>query len=263
MVQILVGEMDVPVMEELPVMRSMSPSTVFGEPIEIDYSQTLIKDPIKTVEITPSETSLPRCDNDKKRKKKSSEDLALIEALWKQDVDLGVPRELFDDDVETVNDVQTKDKDHGKKPKGDTRIDEKSAENMWLQLNFTIDSETGEQLLSPESQISGGDVIFEPVSPLNSPSFTLNETVPEFNLDFNLDEALKFVGLNCSETGETIWKSPDSVNTDELVKEVAGKEKEESEDSLDVLNDSLDDMIQASQLHSHHPRSLQVCESQS
>lgn len=44
------------------------------------------------------------------------------------------------------------------------------------------------------------------VSPLNSPSFTLNETVPDFNLDFNLDEALKFVGLNCSETGETVWK---------------------------------------------------------
>ncbi|XP_045615414.1 segmentation protein cap'n'collar isoform X6 [Procambarus clarkii] len=187
------------------------------------------------------------------------EDLALIEALWKQDVDLGVPRELFEEDVETFTDAQTKDKDHGKKPKGDTKIDEKSEDNVWMQLNFTIDSETGEQLLSPESQISGGDVTFEPVSPLNSPSFTLNETVPELNLDFNLDEALKFVGLNCSETGETTWKLSESdSNSDEVGKSVSEKEKEESEDSLDALNDTLDDMIQASQLHSHHPRSLQV-----
>ncbi|XP_069172404.1 endoplasmic reticulum membrane sensor NFE2L1 isoform X11 [Procambarus clarkii] len=186
------------------------------------------------------------------------EDLALIEALWKQDVDLGVPRELFEEDVETFTDAQTKDKDHGKKPKGDTKIDEKSEDNVWMQLNFTIDSETGEQLLSPESQISGGDVTFEPVSPLNSPSFTLNETVPELNLDFNLDEALKFVGLNCSETGETTWKLSESdSNSDEVGKSVSEKEKEESEDSLDALNDTLDDMIQASQLHSHHPRSLQ------
>ncbi|XP_069172410.1 segmentation protein cap'n'collar isoform X17 [Procambarus clarkii] len=257
--EVTIGEMDGPVVEELPVMRSMSPSTVFGEPIEIDYSQTLIKDPTKIIEIIPSETSLPSLEHDNKRKKKSSGDLALIEALWKQDVDLGVPRELFEEDVETFTDAQTKDKDHGKKPKGDTKIDEKSEDNVWMQLNFTIDSETGEQLLSPESQISGGDVTFEPVSPLNSPSFTLNETVPELNLDFNLDEALKFVGLNCSETGETTWKLSESdSNSDEVGKSVSEKEKEESEDSLDALNDTLDDMIQASQLHSHHPRSLQV-----
>ncbi|XP_069172409.1 segmentation protein cap'n'collar isoform X16 [Procambarus clarkii] len=256
--EVTIGEMDGPVVEELPVMRSMSPSTVFGEPIEIDYSQTLIKDPTKIIEIIPSETSLPSLEHDNKRKKKSSGDLALIEALWKQDVDLGVPRELFEEDVETFTDAQTKDKDHGKKPKGDTKIDEKSEDNVWMQLNFTIDSETGEQLLSPESQISGGDVTFEPVSPLNSPSFTLNETVPELNLDFNLDEALKFVGLNCSETGETTWKLSESdSNSDEVGKSVSEKEKEESEDSLDALNDTLDDMIQASQLHSHHPRSLQ------
>ncbi|KAG7156335.1 Endoplasmic reticulum membrane sensor NFE2L1-like [Homarus americanus] len=72
------------------------------------------------------------------------EDLALIEALWKQDVDLGVPREVYEDEVvETLNDAQTKDKDHGKKPKGDTKIDEKADDNLCLHLNFTIDSETG------------------------------------------------------------------------------------------------------------------------
>ncbi|XP_071530682.1 uncharacterized protein cnc isoform X3 [Panulirus ornatus] len=251
-------EMDGPVIEELPMMRSMSPSTVFGEPIEIDFSQTLIKDPTKTVEITPSETSLPSCEN--KRKKKSVEDLALIEALWKQDVDLGVPRELYEDDVvDTLTDAQTKDKDHGKKPKGDTKIDEKSDDNSWMHLNFTIDSETGEHLLSPESHISGGDVTLDPVSPLNSPSFTLNETVPDFNLEFNLDEALKFVGLNCSETGETVWKSSESdSSSDDFGKGVSEEEKkDEIEGNLDVLSDTLDDMIQASQLHQHHPRSLQ------
>ena len=43
------------------------------------------------------------------------QDLALIEALWKQDVDLGVPRELYDDDlVESFTGCDTKDKDHGK-----------------------------------------------------------------------------------------------------------------------------------------------------
>ncbi|MPC11148.1 hypothetical protein E2C01_003806 [Portunus trituberculatus] len=65
--------MEGPVVEELPVMRSMSPSTVFGEHIEIDFSQTLIKDPSQTVKITPSETSFPPSENNtsKKRKKKS------------------------------------------------------------------------------------------------------------------------------------------------------------------------------------------------
>ncbi|KAK8403607.1 hypothetical protein O3P69_000001 [Scylla paramamosain] len=185
------------------------------------------------------------------------EDLALIEALWKQDVDLGVPREVYEDDrTESHTDSPSKDKDHGKKPKSDTTIDEKPEDNLWLQLNFTVDSETGEHLLSPENHISGGDVTLDSVSPLNSPSFTLNETVPDFNLDFNLDEALKFVGLNCSETGETVWKPSEPEPTSDN-KESPGKEKEDSEDSLDTLNDTLDDMIQASQLHPQHPRSLQ------
>lgn len=64
-------EMDGPVVESLPVMRSMSPSTVFGEPIEIDFSQTLIKDPSHTVKITPSETSHPQVDAKKKKRKKT------------------------------------------------------------------------------------------------------------------------------------------------------------------------------------------------
>ncbi|KAG0715010.1 hypothetical protein GWK47_012900 [Chionoecetes opilio] len=112
----------------------------------------------------------------------------------------------------------------------------------------------GEQLLSPENHISGGDVALDSVSPLNSPSFTLNETVPDLNLDFNLDEALKFVGLNCSETGETVWKPSESEPSSEAQE---SPDKEDSDDSLDTLNDTLDDMIQASQLHPQHPRSLQ------
>ncbi|XP_063854760.1 uncharacterized protein LOC135098403 isoform X2 [Scylla paramamosain] len=142
-------------------------------------------------------------------------------------------------------------------PKSDTTIDEKPEDNLWLQLGFTVDSETGEHLLSPKKNISGGDVTLDSVSPLNSPSFTLNETVPDFNLDFNLDEALKFVGLNCSETGETVWKPSEPEPTSDN-KESPGKEEEDSEDSLDTLNDTLDDMIQASQLHPQHPCSLQM-----
>ncbi|XP_050693127.1 endoplasmic reticulum membrane sensor NFE2L1-like isoform X2 [Eriocheir sinensis] len=186
------------------------------------------------------------------------EDLALIEALWKQDVDLGVPREVYEDDgMDTTTDTPSKDKDHGKKPKGDTTVDEKPEDNLWMHLNYTVDSETGEQLLSPENHISGGDVTLDSVSPLNSPAFTLNETVPDFNLDFNLDEALKFVGLNCSETGETVWKPAESESSPSA-KGTPDKEKEDSEDGIDSLNDTLDDMIQASQLHPQHPRSLQV-----
>ncbi|XP_063882491.1 uncharacterized protein LOC135112203 isoform X3 [Scylla paramamosain] len=138
-------------------------------------------------------------------------------------------------------------------PKSDTTIDEKPEDNLWLQLGFTVDSETGEHLLSPEKNISRGDVTLDSVSPLNSPSFTLNGMVPDFNLDFNLDEALKFVGLNCSETGETVWKPSEPEPTSDN-KESPGKEEE---DSLDTLNDTLDDMIQASQLHPQHLRSLQ------
>ncbi|XP_063855042.1 uncharacterized protein LOC135097198 isoform X1 [Scylla paramamosain] len=138
-------------------------------------------------------------------------------------------------------------------PKSDTTIDETPEDNLWLQLGFTVDSETGEHLLSPEKNISRGDVTLDSVSPLNSPSFTLNGMVPDFNLDFNLDEALKFVGLNCSETGETVWKPSEPEPTSDN-KESPGKEEE---DSLDTLNDTLDDMIQASQLHPQHLRSLQ------
>lgn len=44
------------------------------------------------------------------------QDLALIEALWKQDVDLGVPREVYEDDgMDGSMDTASKDKDHGKK----------------------------------------------------------------------------------------------------------------------------------------------------
>lgn len=44
------------------------------------------------------------------------QDMALIEALWKQDVDLGVPREVFEEEGPVNNPPDpTKDKDHGKK----------------------------------------------------------------------------------------------------------------------------------------------------
>ncbi|KAK7086810.1 hypothetical protein SK128_010484 [Halocaridina rubra] len=189
------------------------------------------------------------------------EDLALIEALWKQDVDLGIPREVYDDeDLETFTSSPTKDKDHGKKPKGDTEVDEKPEDNSWLQFNFTVDSETGEWLLSNENPISGGDVTLDPASPLAT-DFSGNID-SDFNLEFNLDEALKLVGLNCSETGETVWKATESKDNEVHAlgdKSIEDSQKEESdEDSLDLLNDTLDDMIQASQLHPQHPRSLQV-----
>ncbi|XP_069996344.1 segmentation protein cap'n'collar isoform X4 [Penaeus vannamei] len=189
------------------------------------------------------------------------EDLALIEALWKQDVDLGVPREVFEEDgLEPPVDSQTKDKDHGKNPKSETKIDEKPDENPWMHFNFTIDSETGEHLLSTESPISGGDVTLDPVSPLSPPSFTLNESVPDFNLEFNLDEALKLVGLNSSETGEAVWKSVETDSSSEDFAKGFSEEEKASDggDSLDALSDTLDEMIQASQLNPHHPRSLQV-----
>ncbi|XP_063851182.1 uncharacterized protein LOC135094754 isoform X4 [Scylla paramamosain] len=95
-------------------------------------------------------------------------------------------------------------------PKSDTTIDETPEDNLWLQLGFTVDSETGVYCLL----------------------------------------------LNCSETGETVWKSSEPEPTSDN-KESPGKEEEDSEDSLDTLNDTLDDMIQASQLHPQHPRSLQ------
>ena len=60
-------------------------------------------------------------------------------------------------------------------------------------------------MLSNDSPISGGDVTLDPVSPLAS-SFPPSEAEPDFNLEFNLDEALKLVGLNFSESGEAVCK---------------------------------------------------------
>lgn len=71
--QVKFTEMEGPIMEELPVMRSMSPSTVFGEPIELDFSQTLIKDPSQTVEMTPNQLSLPTSEAKTKKRKKTEE----------------------------------------------------------------------------------------------------------------------------------------------------------------------------------------------
>lgn len=67
------------------------------------------------------------------------QDLALIEALWKQDVDLGVPREVYEDDgMDSTTDTSSKDKDHGKKVRHERKLsnirvhkDIKQQETIW------------------------------------------------------------------------------------------------------------------------------------
>ncbi|CAL4063369.1 unnamed protein product [Meganyctiphanes norvegica] len=208
------------------------------------------------------------------------EDLALIEALWKQDVDLGVPRELYEEELQVLQDgpgSKEKDKDHGKKPKGETSLEEKHNDEAWSNFNFTIDSETGEHLLSENSvqpvTPESNSPEFIPIS-LQDQAFSFNDTVDQLNIEFNLDEALKLVGLNCSETGETTgaenkcdWEknSPSlSLDEDKILgcdikdSSYSGSSIEDSEvASINSLNDTLDDMIQASHLHHTHPRALQ------
>lgn len=68
-------------------------------------------------------------------------------------------------------------------------------------------STLGEHLLSDNSVQPGtqenNSLEFTPVT-LQDQSFSFNDTVDQLNIEFNLDEALKLVGLNCSETGESI-----------------------------------------------------------
>lgn len=176
---------------DLPVMMSLSP-----EPDSPVPSTVRAK--------TPNKCSI------------LDEDADLIEILWKQDIDIGVPRDHFrfpgeeSNDVEDVEIATSKDKldlkgekkektKQGEKKKNDEDPPDKSPsdDDPWAGLPYRIDDETGEYILledidhpQPSTSTSG-----EESKPSESEEKSSEEpSLPsEDNDSFSLDKAFGFV----------------------------------------------------------------------
>ncbi|BES98950.1 Hypothetical protein NTJ_11765 [Nesidiocoris tenuis] len=182
----------------------------------------------------------------------------LIEILWKQDVDMGVSLDGWEQNNQTetatskvkTDDLdgdcrnETADKDEG----FDAESDTKNPENdQWAGRKYTIDLETGEYILK-EDQSSTSSADFDEDEP---PSSLL--PVPE--TDFSLEEALGLVGLN--DGLEELLERAEGGEDDgkDLLDDAAVNELEAATNQLQQELDIIAGMIQAPP--SFHPRPYQ------
>lgn len=113
----------------------------------------------------------------------TQEDMDLIEILWKQDIDLGISREVFDgtwssQEIQKANDKkQAKELEDGKNPECDLPSEPMVVPDPWQGLQYTIDSETGEHVIHNPPCPS------EDLSPIQLP--------PEALQNISLEEALQ------------------------------------------------------------------------
>ncbi|XP_076455961.1 endoplasmic reticulum membrane sensor NFE2L1-like isoform X2 [Babylonia areolata] len=104
----------------------------------------------------------------------SKEDLDLIEVLWRQDVDLGVGKEVFDPnlrkELEQERELELR-KEQEKRKEVERREQERQQQaQQWLSQNFIRDGETGE--LMP----IGGNSSYSPPAPPNAYSEQVNHS---------------------------------------------------------------------------------------
>lgn len=96
----------------------------------------------------------------------TAEDMDLIEVLWKQDIDLGVSRDVFEGTAASGNDKvkqveQLKYQELEKDKETDTDDSLSSLYNPWEGLAYSIDSETGEHIIptsQPQNETIGKEV---------------------------------------------------------------------------------------------------------
>ncbi|KAL7640065.1 UNVERIFIED_CONTAM: hypothetical protein RMT77_009479 [Armadillidium vulgare] len=210
--------------------------------------------------------SLPRASND------IFEDLDLLETIWKQDVNFPFTQEDYnenenDDEIAELAIASkldlghvfsfTKDKDHGDEPNGESLVFEiPETKDLDLLMNFTSVSE-GDEFLCVNKTF---DEVEEESNVKATEKTNSSQSILEEDqlLEFNLDEALKLVGLNSSPESES--KDCKDIDTDSGCGDSAVSDLGTDfvpPDSLDELNDSLDEMIQASQMHHQHSRNFQ------
>lgn len=223
----------------------------------------------------------------------TQEDMDLIEVLWKQDVDLGVPLEMATKpekseaadlqnsgrDPTTSVTVQKDDIEKLKSLKelneGNIKVEPDASpdlEDPWAGLNYTIDTETGEYVIKGELEdsLTGADCGPSCDFPLGDLQLPLSE--------YLIEQALQLVGLDddtaqdccvnakelennitttadeSSPTTPVIPVASDPVATDSDPTQLESALKEiDSEEELDFFSN----MIQTSQFHHPHHRAFQ------
>lgn len=124
----------------------------------------------------------PGCDLTK-------EDLDLIDVLWRQDVDLGVGKEVFDPnlrrELERERELEFRKETEKRKEAEKRQKDRRQQAHQWLTQNFMRDGETGEWV-----PIAGPDnTQFSPSGPQSTNYPDLEQAEP----DFTLDDALEYI----------------------------------------------------------------------
>ncbi|XP_017777366.1 PREDICTED: segmentation protein cap'n'collar-like isoform X2 [Nicrophorus vespilloides] len=201
----------------------------------------------------------------------TQEDMDLIEVLWKQDVDLGVPLEVGPTKPEKLdpdlNSTPTTSKEDGNLDdiktlkefnESSIKIEPESQDlDPWAGLNYTVDTETGEYVIKGELEDSLTGAECGPSCDL--PLGDLSLPLPEFFLE----QALQLVGLEddapqeaasekALESGSPGDSDPDTAvagsSTSTTATGPLGIKESESEDEFDIFGD----MIQTQFHHPHH-----------
>uniref|UniRef100_A0A646QE32 Segmentation protein cap'n'collar n=1 Tax=Hemiscolopendra marginata TaxID=943146 RepID=A0A646QE32_9MYRI len=186
----------------------------------------------------------------------SQQDMDLIEVLLKQDIDLGVTREVFDAqlrrEIEKPEELEKKDK---KEP---SAVDDPIPNiNPWDGLNYTIDSETGEHVILPENEESGLVGDFDPQLPLIEDD--LLTIASEFE-NLPLNDTLQLTDFVKTDNLEESKPVNDSVKEDSQIDSLDSSSLfgEISNNLTEGLEEELEGMIQT-QFHMHpHGRPLQA-----
>nr|KAG5695054.1 hypothetical protein BaRGS_032547 [Batillaria attramentaria] len=117
-------------------------------------------------------------------------DLDLIDVLWRQDVDLGVGKEVFDPnlrrELERERELELRKETEKRKEAEKRQRDRQQQAHQWLTQNFMRDGETGEWV-----PIAGTDNSAQ-FSPSGSQAAGYQE-LEQPGLDFTLDDALEFI----------------------------------------------------------------------
>ncbi|XP_025081964.1 nuclear factor erythroid 2-related factor 2-like isoform X2 [Pomacea canaliculata] len=124
-----------------------------------------------------------------------SQDLDLIDVLWRQDVDLGVGKEVFDPglrrELERERELELLKEAEKRKEADKQQQDKQRQAHLWLTQNFMRDGETGEWVPLAGAESSA---VFSPSGPQTS-TFLETEDHPVFTLD----DALEYVNQHNSE----------------------------------------------------------------
>uniref|UniRef100_T1JG20 BZIP domain-containing protein n=1 Tax=Strigamia maritima TaxID=126957 RepID=T1JG20_STRMM len=171
----------------------------------------------------------------------TKEDMDLIDVLLRQDIDLGVTRELFD--AQLRKEVDKYEQKEEVQSDALSNTEDLTANNPWAGLNYTIDSETGEHEIQDENQTETGQT---------------NAALTE---DVLLSLTADFENIPLNEANQLSQedfkdKSSDSgfiVDSEDLFSSAVTPGFTDSEENLAEQLEQLEDMIQATSQLQVHP----------